>query len=127
MLQFRLYILSVVLIVTALAYFYFTRIGSLPESVTQKVPFLENSSEGGVVLSDSLAAIKIPSLPDTTSSQLGIVKDRTEKVSETVGQVLGEAVKEASSSSSLQERAFDYGRYLYCQQVVKDYEARTAQ
>ena len=79
-------------------------------------------------ISDKIASLQ-SSLPQNTTEQLGTVSERTGQLSDTVGQVLGEAVKVASTSgeSSLQERAFDYGRYLYCQQVVKDYEARAAQ
>jgi hypothetical protein len=77
-------------------------------------------------ISDKIASLQ-SSLPQNTTEQLGTVSERTGQLGGTVGQVLGEAVKVASTSgeSSLQERAFDYGRYLYCQQVVKDYEART--
>jgi hypothetical protein len=77
-------------------------------------------------ISDKIASLQ-SSLPLNTTEQLSTVSERTGQLSGTVGQVLGEAVKVASTSgeSSLQERAFDYGRYLYCQQVVKDYEART--
>lgn len=115
--------------------------GKLPTAITSKVPFLTNQgsvaenggsseSAGSQVASldsikNSISGVKIPQLPDNTTEQLGTVKDRATEVGSTVGNVLGTAVQQASSSGSLQEKAFDYGRYLYCQQVVKDYETRT--
>lgn len=33
-------------------------------------------------------------------------------------------IKESSDSSKVHEKAFEYGQYLYCQQVVKEYEAK---
>ena len=36
---------------------------------------------------------------------------------------LGQAVQvDQESEKNLSEKAFDYGRYLYCQQVVQSYE-----
>lgn len=127
MLKIRILLFIGVLLAVGLGYVYFTKGAGLPTAVTQKIPFLQNPNEALGVLPNSLDGIAMPSLPTNTTAQLETVKDRTEAVGETVGQVLGEAVKEASPSSSLQERAFDYGRYLYCQQVVKDYEARVEQ
>lgn len=94
--------------------------GTLPKSLTTKIPFL--ASQG-----DSLASLSIPKMPKNAGEQLDTVKDRATEVGNTVGNVLGTAVQQASSSGSLQEKAFDYGSYLYCQQVVKDYEARNPQ
>jgi hypothetical protein len=38
------------------------------------------------------------------------------------GQVLGAQINVKKSDKSIPERAFEYGRYQYCVQVVKDYE-----
>ncbi|NCN03472.1 MAG: hypothetical protein GW942_00160 [Candidatus Pacebacteria bacterium] len=35
---------------------------------------------------------------------------------------LSEEVKEASDGSQLHEKAFEYGQYVYCQQVVEQYK-----
>ncbi len=110
------------------AYLYFTGGAGLPMPVRSQMTFLpQNPIVSAPAVSGSLASFQMPAMPENTNQQLDSLTVRTGEVSNTVGQVLGEAVKEASSSanSSLQERAFDYGRYLYCQQVVKDYEART--
>lgn len=114
---------------SAVGYVYFTGGTGLPEFVKTKLSFIpqRSSSSSSLSVSDTLAAVQVPALPENTSEQLKTMTARTGELSASVGQVLGEAVKVATPAgeSSLQERAFDYGRYLYCQQVVKDYEART--
>jgi hypothetical protein len=80
-------------------------------------------------------AIKIP---ESISVQTQQLSERTKEVSTHVGAVLGkyvdsnEIVKpveekkeddEANSSQPIHEKAFEYGRYQYCQQVIKDYES----
>lgn len=75
------------------------------------------------------------------SGQAQVLGARTQEVGSHVQKVLGSYVQsrhsgDSGSSSSdrpnqskasepaLHEKAFEYGRYLYCQQVVKDYESR---
>lgn len=109
-------------------YIYFTGGAGFPQKVQQYMSFVPQfHTDGAVHLPEQVTSLQA-SLPENTSQQLQTVGTRTGELGSTVGQVLGEAVKTASSSgeSTLQERAFDYGRYLYCQQVVKEYEARTA-
>lgn len=131
MIRICLFLLFVGLI--AGGYWMYTHGASL-QSALAKVPFI--TQNGGAVsegttdtnaIKDSLASLSMPQIPGTAGKQLGTVSNRAQEVGKTVGNVLGTAVQQASSSGSLQEKAFDYGRYLYCQQVVKDYEARTAQ
>lgn len=114
---------------SAVGYVYFTGGTGLPESVKTQLRFIPQRNSGGssLSISDTLAAVQVPTLPENTSEQLKTMSARTGELSTSVGRVLGEAVKVATPAgeSSLQERAFDYGRYLYCQQVVKDYELRT--
>lgn len=60
--------------------------------------------------------------------QLEIVSERTQEIGEQSQQVLGETIKvnEAATSSDkpMYEKAFDYGRYVYCKQVVDDFEEK---
>lgn len=83
-----------------------------------------------------LSALSIPSLfsgkqPLSTSAlpsvQLGEQQALTQALSEgkkRVDMVLGEAIEVASDSDKpAAQKAIDYGRYLYCQQVVEEYEA----
>jgi hypothetical protein len=109
-------------------YVYFTGGAGLPALLAEKLTFIPTRS---IVAPESpqnsLAAVEVPLLSENATEQLKTVGERTGELSSTVGKVLGEAVQVSTTSGeqSLQERAFDYGRYLYCQQVVKDYEART--
>lgn len=125
----RIVIALILLLGSGAGYVYFTGGSGLSESVQSKLSFIpqRSSESGAIAIPAALTGITIPQLPSNTSEQLEIVTERTGELTGTVGQVLGEAVKVASDSSeqTLQERAFDYGRYLYCQQVIKDYEART--
>ena len=38
--------------------------------------------------------------------------------------VLGTQITAEEEKTPISQRAFEYGRYLYCQQVIKDYEQR---
>ncbi|MFZ5376354.1 MAG: hypothetical protein ACOZAN_01635 [Patescibacteria group bacterium] len=58
--------------------------------------------------------------------QTEILSSKAQEVGGHVSNVLGSTVEANEDQPSLQERAIDYGRYLYCQQVVKDYEKRIA-
>lgn len=40
------------------------------------------------------------------------------------GSVLGSTIEIESNKPPIHQRAFEYARYLYCQQAVKDYEER---
>ena len=70
-----------------------------------------------------LSSLQMPSLPENTAEQLGTFEERASSVSASIGTVLGTAVQQASGSGSIQDKAFQYGRYLYCRQVVTEYEA----
>lgn len=63
-------------------------------------------------------------IPPNISEQIGILSARTGTVTQEVGTVLGSSVQVEKEELPLHQRALQHGRYLYCQQVVKDYEAR---
>lgn len=62
---------------------------------------------------------------------LSQIKTLTQKAKEagTVGQeFVQEIVKvDENSEKNISEKAFDYGRYIYCQEVVKQYEQNSSQ
>ncbi len=71
-----------------------------------------------------------------TSEQTKLISERAsevgtqlQEVGGQVQQVLGTAVEVApkSAEQAPHERALDYGRYLYCKQVVEEYEKSKAQ
>lgn len=75
----------------------------------------------------SLVTGKVP----MSSSALPAVETNQQALTEAIAvgkarvdQVLGDAIEVASESDKpAAQKALDYGRYLYCQQVVKEYEA----
>jgi hypothetical protein len=62
------------------------------------------------------------------ASQAAQLTERGSQVLEQGTKVLGAAVTvdESQENSSLTDRALNYGRYLYCKQVVEDWETRSS-
>lgn len=104
----RILILLVIIAGGVAAYFWFQ--GSL------QLPF--KMSETPAVLGTAVT------LPEGAGTQLSELSSRAKTVVDQAGTVMGTAVQESTASGSIQERAFMYARYLYCQQVVKDYETQ---
>lgn len=65
-------------------------------------------------------------IPQNAEKSVQELTVRAQNAMNQAGTILGTAVQQSSDSGSIQEKAFEYGRYLYCQQVVKDYESKTA-
>lgn len=91
--------------------------------------YMSNSLPSQLQQPISQFATKLPvSVPqvDTSnfSSQATVLKDRGSVVVEEGSKVLGAAISvdDSQPDSSLTDRALEYGRYLYCQQVVTDWE-----
>lgn len=59
-----------------------------------------------------------------TKQQTETLSQRAKEVGGHVSNVLGTAVEADQEQPPIHERAMEYGRYLYCQQVIKDYENR---
>lgn len=76
--------------------------------------------EGVVKLSQPATHI----IPPNISEQISVLTARTGTVTQEVGTVLGSSVQVEKEDLPLHQKALQHGRYLYCQQVVKDYEAR---
>lgn len=58
---------------------------------------------------------------DLTGQQLETLIQNGNKVKDQLNEFISQ-VKESTQSTPLHERAMEYGQYLYCQQVVKEYE-----
>jgi fumarylacetoacetate (FAA) hydrolase family protein len=58
--------------------------------------------------------------------QIKILTERSEEVSTEIGKVLGDfiQVNETGENQALHEKALEHGQYVYCQQVVEQYEAQ---
>ncbi|MFZ1721872.1 MAG: hypothetical protein WAU07_05200, partial [Microgenomates group bacterium] len=67
---------------------------------------------------------KIESFANDAQSEIQTISSRGQDVASHTQQVLGASVEVNENDTSIQNRAFEYGRYLYCQQVVEEYEGR---
>ncbi|MBP7774813.1 hypothetical protein KA078_03410 [Candidatus Woesebacteria bacterium] len=63
-------------------------------------------------------------IPQNAEKSVQELTVRAQNAMNQAGTILGTAVQQSSESGSIQEKAFEYGRYLYCQQVIKDYESK---
>ncbi|MDA1079921.1 MAG: hypothetical protein O2840_04520 [bacterium] len=68
-------------------------------------------------------------LPGEVDVTLENASTQAKALQEHATNILGATDKVTSGNPDvpIQERAFEYGRYLYCNQVVTDYEARNPQ
>ena len=90
----------------------------LPDQINQPV--------GWVI--DKLPNTQIALDQTLLASQAAQLSERGSQVLEQGSKVLGTAiaVDETQEKGSLTDRAFNYGRYLYCKQVVEDWEAHSS-
>jgi hypothetical protein len=58
---------------------------------------------------------------EMTQQQLETLKEKSNEVKDHLMN-LSEEIKEASDGSQIHEKAFEYGQYVYCQQVVEEFE-----
>lgn len=56
-----------------------------------------------------------------TSQQLEVLGQNGNKVKDQLTEFVSQ-IKESTQSTPLHEKAFEYGQYMYCQQVIKEYE-----
>ncbi|OGJ37510.1 MAG: hypothetical protein A2383_00605 [Candidatus Pacebacteria bacterium RIFOXYB1_FULL_39_46] len=68
--------------------------------------------------------IEIDALQGNISQQFAIMSSRAQEIGTQAKNVLGTSIQVDESSPSIQQKAIDYGQYLYCKQVVDSYEAR---
>lgn len=61
-------------------------------------------------------------LATDTQNQLKTLAERGQLFSNEANKVFSEAVKPADSSESTADRALKFGQYLYCKQVVEEWE-----
>lgn len=60
----------------------------------------------------------------SAESEVFGLSERTVEVSKHAGNVLGSTIQPApeENTTPIHEKAFEYGKYVYCKQVVADYE-----
>ena len=68
-------------------------------------------------------------LPGEVDATLESASKQAKALQEHVINILGatDKINADGTKQPIQERAFEYGRYLYCNQVVTDYESRVGQ
>ncbi len=59
-----------------------------------------------------------------TRTGITILSSKTEESASKAGAVLGSHIQADDSQPPLPQRAFEFARYSYCQEVVKDYTSR---
>lgn len=81
-----------------------------------------STSEGSGV--GGFSPSQLPFDTQDATNQLETLAQRGQEVSQEIGTVLGKFVEvnESNEDQAAHERAFEYGQYLYCQQVISDYE-----
>jgi len=107
-------IIIVAIILAGLGLFLLAR--QAESSFVLKIPFLEKTLQ--------IDTTKINQLSENAPEELKTITERGQVVGEHVQNVLGSSVKVSDSAPPIHERALEYGRYLYCQEVVKEYEAK---
>lgn len=101
---------------------------SLPK-VNEVLSSLLNKKSGetstlGITPLNNLDQAKIETAFSDATAQLKVLGARGQETGLMSSQVLGDfiQVNEADNEKSTSEKALEYGRYLYCQQVVKEWE-----
>lgn len=123
-------LLSLVLVITLLSggVYYLANRGLIPmdkiqaAQATLENPVLKNIT-GQLAMTFNRLKLdeKIPAMTTSVSEIPQLASIASES-----GAVLGTSAVE-SQAPPLPQRAFEYGRYLYCQEVIKDFEQRFPQ
>lgn len=61
-------------------------------------------------------------LPTEVSQQFAVLSDRTKELGGHVQNAIGMGIQRDDRGKNMQERAIEYGQYMYCKQVVEVYE-----
>lgn len=75
--------------------------------------------------SQSFSSDQLQSVVPTDDIQIETLTERGKEVGEHVSKVLGESIQASEDEVPIHERAFEYGRYIYCQEVVREYEEKS--
>ena len=120
----KLFIL-IILIAIAATFYYFGDPQKLIGTILPKV-------EGTVLapIADKFETIDSSELSqnfqmgvESAETEISGLSQKTIEVSKHAENVLGSSITAATNSATpIHERAFEYGKYVYCKQVVDDYE-----
>jgi hypothetical protein len=89
-----------------------------------KAPKLLTSNHLGIKALNSKDQLNLEKAFTEASTQIRTLSQRGAETANTSSKVLGDfiEVNEDDSEKSTSEKALEYGRYLYCQQVVADWQ-----
>jgi len=92
------------------------------------------AAQRGLIPTERIAQLKnainiinrpeLQTVTQTTRDGISILTSKTEESASKAGVVLGSHIQASDSQPPLTQRAFEYARYSYCQEVVKDYTSR---
>lgn len=115
--------LFAVLIAIAATFYYFGDTKKLVDTIlsyVEKTPLKSVVEKSGGIDTQNVSQDLQQGVQDAENS-FSQLSQRTQEVSKHVGNVLGSSV-EATNSTPLHEKALEYGQYIYCKQVVSEYE-----
>ncbi len=96
------------------------------------IPFFKNPQVQTLTASLPDSKVKAPDLekyipkeqiPAEINETVAGIYHNAQTASTIAAQVLGTAIEATASDKPIQEQAWEYGKYLYCQQVVEQWEA----
>lgn len=121
----KLFILFVLVAVAATFYYF----GDPQKLFATIVPKLKDSPLAPII--EKMETLDTKQVTDdfqgsiqNAESEIFNLSERTVEVSKHAGNVLGSSVQPVpdENTTPVHEKAFEYGKYIYCKQVVEDYE-----
>lgn len=82
-----------------------------------------NSNENSATGQLATLGNEITSKANELANQAVVLKNRSLEVGQHTSNVLGSSITATNSAEPIHEKALEYAQYLYCQGVVKEYEA----
>lgn len=88
----------------------------LPSQISDKIKLPEKIS------TDGINKEKIDEIAQDASTQTKELATKAQEVGEHAQKILGTTVQEGEVQPPIHERALEYGQYIYCKEVVREYE-----
>lgn len=109
---FKIFLLVLIILVVA-------GFVAVPLFVKETVAF----SIPGVQKTITIEPTNVANLKTDTAEQISTLTTQASKLTDNTGKVLGSAIQaDTSDTKTTSEKAVEYGKYLYCKQVVEAYE-----
>lgn len=121
-LKTKLFLFAVLVAIVATIYYFgdTKKLTSTTLSYIEKTPLKSIVAKSEGVDTQNISTNLQQGVQDAENS-FSQLSHRTQEVGKHVSNVLGSSV-EATNSTPLHERALEYGQYIYCKQVVSEYE-----